>query len=207
MPKHHVLCELYEQCMAGPKAARAAASCPRKVQEFLSIYRISRRCCQGRLVHTGQKGSCHPDARTYFCPSGKHVPRYELSRCLGEISGVEFEQLISAVKNRILDFCLKIEAENPDASEALPNTQPVPTEKLRPLVQNLFYGTVGNIAQNSERFSQTVSIGIQTEDLARLVTEFTNHLDERPVVLPRSSRLVRPTLLSCRRHRPVSPLE
>ena len=35
-----------------------------------------------------------------------------------EVPGYEFEQLTSAVKNRILDFALKIEAENPDAGEA-----------------------------------------------------------------------------------------
>ncbi len=96
----------------------------------------------------------------------------------GEISVIEFEQLISVVKNRILDFCLKIEAENPGAGEALPNTQPVPREKLQLLVQNTFYGPVGTVAQNSEHFSQTVNMGVQPQDLARLVTDLANHLAE-----------------------------
>jgi len=96
----------------------------------------------------------------------------------GEIPATEFEQLISAVKNRILDFVLKIEAENPAAGEALPNTHPAPTEKLHPLVQNTFYGPVGNIAQQSELFTQTASVGVEPNDLARLVTDFTAHLSE-----------------------------
>ncbi|MGA2966624.1 MAG: hypothetical protein ABSD64_10450 [Terriglobales bacterium] len=96
----------------------------------------------------------------------------------GELSGNDFEQLVSAAKNRILDFSLKIEAENPDAGEALPNTQPVPPEKLQPLVQNVFYGSVGAVAQNSERFSQNVNIGVSAQDITRLVTDFTKHLDE-----------------------------
>lgn len=96
-----------------------------------------------------------------------------------EISGSEFEQLVSAVKNRILDFALKIEAENPAAGEAPPNSQPVPEEKLRPLVNN-FFGTVGNVSQNAHTAIQATSIEIreQQEDLARLVREFTDHIDE-----------------------------
>ena len=73
---------------------------------------------------------------------------------------------------------LKIEAENPDAGEAPPNSEPVPMEKLQPLVHNVFYGSVGSLAQNSEHFSQTVSMGIQPQDLTRLVTDLTKHLDE-----------------------------
>ncbi len=52
------------------------------------------------------------------------------------------------------------------------------TEKPQPLVQNTFYGPVGNVAQNSEHFNQTASLGIQPQDISRLVTEFTAHLDE-----------------------------
>jgi hypothetical protein len=95
-----------------------------------------------------------------------------------QISATEFQQLISAVKNRILDFSLKIEIENPAAGEARPDTQPVPPEKLQPLVHNVIYGNVGNISQNSEHFTQTASVGVPPQDLGKLVTEFANHLDE-----------------------------
>jgi hypothetical protein len=93
----------------------------------------------------------------------------------GDISAGEFDELISAVNNRILDFVLQIESENPDAGEAPPNSHPVPSEKLQSIVNN-FFGTVGNVAQNSRDFSQATNI--TTKDLARLVTEFTDHLDE-----------------------------
>src|ERR1039458_2236010 len=113
-----------------------------------------------------------------FMLQGKMYPSMECHRVWGQLSGNDFEQLVSAVKNRILDFSLKIEAENPDAGEAQPNTQPVPPEKLQPLVQNTFYGTVGAIAQHSEHFSQNVNIGVSTEDIRRLVKDFTDHLNE-----------------------------
>jgi hypothetical protein len=56
--------------------------------------------------------------------------------------------------------------------------QPVPPEKLQPLVQNVFYGNVGNISENGEHFTQTASVGVQPQDLGKPVTEFANHLDE-----------------------------
>ena len=62
---------------------------------------------------------------------GKMCPGLNCYHVWSEIAGVEFRQLVSPVKNRIVDFALKIEAENPDAGEALPNTQPVPMEKVQ----------------------------------------------------------------------------
>jgi hypothetical protein len=41
-----------------------------------------------------------------------------------------------------------------------------------------FHGSVGNVAQNAAHFSQTASIGIQPNDLARLVHDFSSHIDE-----------------------------
>jgi hypothetical protein len=52
------------------------------------------------------------------------------------------------------------------------------SEKKPPQVQNVFYGPVGNLAQNSEHFTQLANMGIASQDLARLITEFTDHLDE-----------------------------
>jgi len=95
-----------------------------------------------------------------------------------EIPPVEFEQLISSVKNRIVDFSLKIEAENPEAGEAPPNTQPVPPEKLQPIIQNVFNAPVGNLAQNSEHFNQTANIEIPAQDLQKFVADFSHHLAE-----------------------------
>ena len=96
-----------------------------------------------------------------------------------EIPVNEFHQLLSAVKNRILDFVLKLESENPDAGEALGNSEPIPAEKLRPLVQNIFYGSsIGAIAQNSEHFTQTTAVHFEAQDVARLATELAAHIHE-----------------------------
>ena len=45
------------------------------------------------------------------------------------------------------------------------------------LVQN-FLGPVGNIAHNSQNFSQTATVGVSDADLRKLVTELRGRLDE-----------------------------
>jgi len=63
-----------------------------------------------------------------FAVQGKMYPQLQCHNVWGEISPIEFQQILSAVRNRILDFSLSIEAENPDAGEAPPNSQPIPQE-------------------------------------------------------------------------------
>lgn len=77
-----------------------------------------------------------------------------------QISDVELKQIVSAVTNRLLDFVMDIEAENPDAGEAPASEVPVPPERVQQLVQNHFHGPVGNIAQNSSGFSQTATLDV-----------------------------------------------
>src|ERR1035438_8104557 len=51
---------------------------------------------------------------------GKMYPEMNCQGVWAETAHTEFEQLVSAVTSRILDFSLKLEAENPSAREALP---------------------------------------------------------------------------------------
>jgi hypothetical protein len=51
-------------------------------------------------------------------------------------------------------------------------------EKNPPHLTNVFNAPVGNFAQNSTHFTQTANTGISTETIARLVAQFTAHLDE-----------------------------
>jgi hypothetical protein len=112
-----------------------------------------------------------------FLVQGKMFPELNCVGAWVEIGGNEFEQMLSSVSNRVLDFVLKIEAENPNAGEAALNTHPVPEEKLEPLVQN-FFGPIGNFAQNSQGFSQTAHLDISTADLEKLVVDLGEHLAE-----------------------------
>jgi hypothetical protein len=82
------------------------------------------------------------------------------------------------VRTRLLDFSLKLEAENPDVGEIQSGLAPIASEKLRPMVINTFYGSVGNVAQHSEGFSQSSEITNSTGELVRFVKEFSAHLRE-----------------------------
>lgn len=99
-----------------------------------------------------------------------------------QISDVELKQIISAVTNRLLDFVMDIEAENPNAGEAPLGEIPVAPEKVQQLVNNHFHGPVGNIAQNSSAFSQTATLNF--DQVRDLVTAIRGQLAAAPLNEP-----------------------
>jgi hypothetical protein len=105
-----------------------------------------------------------------------------------EMSNSDFEQMISAIKNRILDFVLQIEAEDPHAGDAAINSHPIASDKLQSLVHNHFYAAVGNLAQASHDFSQAATVGISPSELSKLISEFTKHVDELKLDEPTKRR-------------------
>lgn len=106
--------------------------------------------------------------------SGGHVVKNELLFLLNdvvvnlppeslwaEIPAAQFNQIISSVGTRVLDFVMDLEAENPNAGEAQLNEVPIPPEKVQQLLlTNNFYGPVGNVAQQSRDVVQTATIDI-----------------------------------------------
>jgi hypothetical protein len=112
-----------------------------------------------------------------FVLQKKMYPEMSCQAVWGEIPNTEFEQLAIAVGNRILDFAIQLEAENPAAGEAAINSRPVPEEKLRPLVNN-FFAPVANLAQHSHDFTQTTNLTLKREDLSTLVTELSANIGE-----------------------------
>jgi hypothetical protein len=123
------------------------------------------------------KGAIIPRPDVAVRVDGKMFPDMHCVQAWQQISSGEFEQLLSAIRNRILEFVLKIEAENPDAGEAELGSKPVPQDKLQPLVNN-FFGNVGNLAQRSHSFSQVSNAGINSKELSRLVEELSKHMGE-----------------------------
>jgi AbiTii len=130
-----------------------------------------------KAISLTKEGASIPSPDLILAIQGKMYPTMNCHAVTGRIGAVEFVQLISAVKSRILDFVLEIEAANPDAGEAAPNSQPVPPDKLQPIVNN-FLGSVGNVAQHSHNFKQAATTEIQSPDIATLVTELTKHIKE-----------------------------
>lgn len=108
-------------------------------------------------------------ARPELTPAvqGKMYPGMSCTNVWSEIHSSAFAQLLSAIRTRVLDFAMDIEAENPAAGEAPLNSKPIPEEKLTPIVIN-HIGQVGNLAQSSHSFQQTAHTGIQPGDLEAL---------------------------------------
>jgi hypothetical protein len=71
--------------------------------------------------------------------------------------------VLNEVRNRILDFVLKIEAENPEAGEAALNSNPVPPEKVQQIFNTTINGNVGNVATGSHSFEQNANSEASTE--------------------------------------------
>lgn len=76
--------------------------------------------------------------------------------------------LLDTVRNRILSFVLEIESEAPDAGEALPNTKPIPDEKINQVFNTIIQGNVTNLAAGSQTITQTTQITVIQNDLESL---------------------------------------
>lgn len=98
---------------------------------------------------------------------GKMYPGMNCLNVWVEIHSSSFAQLLSAIRTRILDFTMAIEAEDPTAGDAPLNSRPIPADRLSPIVNN-YFAAVGNVAQGSHSFHQTANLGIQTGDLQTL---------------------------------------
>lgn len=151
---------------------------PQKYREAFKSHRFRDGIAKAASFAKAKAGAVVPRPELIFALQGMMYPEMQCYSVWGEIGRTEFEQLVSAVKNRVLDFALKIETENPDAGEALPSVTPVAKEKVHMIFQNTFQGPVGNVAQNSDHVNQTANIEVQAGDLAKLVAHFTTHLDE-----------------------------
>lgn len=97
-------------------------------------------------------------------------------RLWSKIPPTEMTRILTAVVSRVLDFTMDIEVENPEAGEARVSDVPVAPEKVSQLVTNHFYGSVGNVAQNSTAFNQTASINVS--DVRAVVDEIEKHIGD-----------------------------
>jgi len=106
---------------------------------------------------------------------------YNNAECLGAwqvFSANVLVGVIDTVRNRLLEFALQIERENPDAGEAPPDSQPVAPDRIQPLVQTIILGNVGNLAQSSNCVNQTSTMAADLDEIRKLLALFEKHLGE-----------------------------
>ena len=76
--------------------------------------------------------------------------------------------ILDTVRNRILDFALEIEKENPGAGEAPPNSKPIPDEKVSQVFNTYITGNVQNVATGSSNFTQSGQFTVLKGDFISL---------------------------------------
>ena len=100
---------------------------------------------------------------------GSNILRYmQLADAWKLIPGGAIPALLDTVRNRILSFVLEIEAEEPNAGEAPPNTKPIADERVGQVFNTYIQGNVANLSAGSQTITQTTEITVIQNDLNSL---------------------------------------
>jgi len=97
-------------------------------------------------------------------------PNWELLSAWRLYPAVRVVGLLDSVRNRILNFVLEIEKENPNAGEAIMTSAPIPSRRIEQIFHTHIAGHVGNMAVGSHLSSpglpepRTSSAGVQPSE-------------------------------------------
>lgn len=83
--------------------------------------------------------------------------------------------LVDAVRNRVLNFVLEIEAQNPEAGEAPLNSNPIPQEKVAQIFNTYITGDVQNLATASTNVTQYGQVIVKQNDIDSLLSYLREH--------------------------------
>lgn len=104
---------------------------------------------------------------------------YEYMNCMQAWKVIPITAIIAAldaIRNRVLNFVLEIEAEAPEAGEAPINSNPVPQERLHQIFNTYITGNVQNLATGSENVKQaaTYTERVPDELFVKLIDAISN---------------------------------
>lgn len=96
---------------------------------------------------------------------------YEDLNCIGAwrvVSQSQMAGILDTVRNKVLSFVLEIEAEAPDAGEAMSTEQPITKEKVGQLYQTIIHGNVGNVSTGGTNITQNATFQVNQNDFDSL---------------------------------------
>ena len=143
---------------SGLKGADIPLMCiPKNLQTSLSTTYMMEPVAAIESLISGSDGSSiqemwNPDLVVML---GKNI--YQNMNCLQAWKVIPLNVLVSItdeIRNRILNFVLEVESQDPEAGEAAINSTPLPTEKVSQIFNTYISGTVGNVATGSHSFEQ-----------------------------------------------------
>ena len=76
-----------------------------------------------------------------------------------------YSSTLSGIKERVLQFALDIEAENPDAGEARPDEEPVAEPKAAQIFHQNFFGDYATVGNAGRDVNQDIHEAVETEGL------------------------------------------
>lgn len=137
------------------------SSFPEEFRENLSVIKLTAPIASLEDLVKGNESSFNrlPLSAEFVAHFGQQI--YQRMNCMEAwhvVSDNLIVALLDTVRNKILQFVLEIEAEDPNAGEAPLNSNPVPQEKVSQIFNNYITGDVHNIANASSDFSQNVQI-------------------------------------------------
>lgn len=97
---------------------------------------------------------------------------YQEMNCLQAWKVIPVNVLVGSldiIRNKVLDFVLEIEIENPDAGDALINSTPVPEEKVNQIFNTHISGSVQNVSTGGKNVTQNVKIESNPEVFEKLI--------------------------------------
>ncbi len=94
---------------------------------------------------------------------------------------------LDAIRNRILNFVLEIEAEDPTAGEASLNSTPVSQEKVEQIFHMHIAGNVQNLATGSHTFEQNASINDANAEMFSQLLDAIKTVDDSSITSPLES--------------------
>ena len=91
---------------------------------------------------------------------------------------------LDEIRNRILNFVLEIEAQDPDAGEAALNSSPVPPEKVNQIFNTYISGSVQNVATGSHSFEQHATNNDTNAELFFQLLEALQSVNQPEITVP-----------------------
>jgi hypothetical protein len=157
-----------------PEEFREAMSRSNMMEPVASIEALVSKCKGGAVQEPW-----NPD---FVAIIGQNI--YKHMNCMQAWKVVPITALIAAldeIRNRILNFVIEIEAQDPDAGEATINSAPVAPEKVHQIFNTYISGSVQNVATGSHSFEQHASNSESNTELFNQLLEVL-HAINQPVI-------------------------
>jgi hypothetical protein len=169
---------------SGLKNADIPLSCiPKEYRESLSKSNMMEPIASLESLAIDSKGSCQePWNSDFVAHFGQQI--YSNMNCMQAWKVIPINSIIGAldaVRNRILNFVLVIEGENPDAGEAQINSNPLPQEKMSQIFNTYISGNVQNVATGSSNVEQNATMEANNDVFNNLLHSLLKANIESPI--------------------------